>query len=176
MGQLTGVAFHPGLGVLVGAVAETGVVDGDAVAAASAEQVVDGLAAVLAGDVPEGDVDGADGARFGAAVAEYVDGGEHGVPVALDVEGAASQQQGSEIVVDEGADGARRVGGLAEADQAVVGVDAEPERVGVAPEPDRLQAGDFHKGRWMAAISESGLEGNRSRQGMLGVFGRSNGV
>ena len=131
---------------------------------------------VLAGDVPEGDVDGADGTCLGAAVAIGVDGGEHCVPVALDVEGALPQQQGGKLVVDEGADGARRVGGLAQPDQTVVGVDTQPERVRMAPEPDRLQAGDFHKGRWMAAISESGLEGNRSRQGTPGVFGRSIGV
>ena len=157
-GELAGAAFHPGASVLVGAVAEAGVVDGDAVAAAAAEEVVDGLAGVLAGDVPEGDVDGADGAGFGAAEAVGVDGGEHGMPVALDVEGILFEEEGGELVVDEGADGAGRVGGLAEADGAVVCVDAQPERVGVAAEADGFEADDFHGGQWLV-VSGLGRRG-----------------
>ena len=48
--------------------AETGVVDGDAVAVASAQQVVERLCGVLAEDVRQRDVHGADGQRLGAAV------------------------------------------------------------------------------------------------------------
>ncbi len=66
------------------------------------------------------------------------------MPVALDVERAAADQQRREDIVDDGADRAWDIEGLAKADQAVVGVDAQPHGVGLLVDPDRFEPCDLH--------------------------------
>ncbi len=102
--QIAAVAFRPALVVLVLAVTDAGVVDPDGLAAAPAEQVIDRLARVLAEQVPQGHIHGADGAGLAATIAEEVDGVEHILPVALDIEGAAPEQQVGKHVVHHRAD------------------------------------------------------------------------
>ena len=144
LGQWPGAPFKPGVEILVRAVADAGVVDPNALAAAPAQQVVDRPAVVLAQNIPQRHIHGADRARLAAAVAEEIDRREHVVPVALDIERAAPDQQRREDIVDDGADGARHIEGFAETDQAFVGVDAQPHGIGLLVDPDRLKAGDFH--------------------------------
>ena len=66
------------------------------------------------------------------------------MPVALDIERAAPDQQRCEDIVDDGADSARHVESFAKTDQALVGMDAQPHRIGLLVDPDRLKPGDFH--------------------------------
>src|SRR5918912_58473 len=81
-----------------------------------AEELVDGGAEVLAGDVPEGDVDGAEGAHDGGAA--EVGGAVEVLPVVLDAERVLADQVAAEFAHD----GCGRLeeppgAGLAEPDQ-----------------------------------------------------------
>jgi len=143
--QLAAMPVRPPFVVLMFAVADTGIVDPDRLAAAAAEQIVNGLVRVLPQQVPERHVHCADGARLAAAVAEEIDRVEHILPVALDVEGAASQQKVGEHIVHHRADRARHVEGLAQPNQPVVGVDPYPGGIGLFVDPDCLQACDLHR-------------------------------
>src|SRR5687767_2440875 len=102
--------------ILVRAVADAGVVDPNAVAAAPTQQVIDRPAVVLAQNVPQRNIHSADRAGFAAAVAEEVDRREHIVPEALDIERATSDQQRRKNIVDDGADGTWHIESFAETD------------------------------------------------------------
>ena len=73
---------------------------------------------------------------------------EHVLPVVLEVARVAAEEERGEDVVDDRGDGAGEVVGLAEAGEAGVGVDADPEVVGeglagggVASSPTRPAGG-----------------------------------
>src|SRR5205085_4633513 len=67
--KLAAMAFEPALEVLMLAVAHTGVVDPNRLAAAAAQQVVDGLAGILSQQVPQRHVHRADRPHLAAAIA-----------------------------------------------------------------------------------------------------------
>src|SRR5690554_939298 len=116
----------PAVVVLVFAVTDTGVIDPDRVAAATTQQVIDRLACVLPQQIPQGYIYGADGARLAAAIAKEVYRVEHILPVALNIKGAAPDQEIGKDIMHHRADGARHIEGFTQADQAVIGVDAYP--------------------------------------------------
>src|SRR5207244_2009511 len=111
-------------------VTHAGIVDRDAFAAAAAEQSVDRLTILLAGEVPQRDVQRRDGPHFGPGKAAKIHERKQVVPVILDVEGVASDQQGRKYIVNDGAHRAGEVIGFAQANEGVVGGDTNPKVVG----------------------------------------------
>ena len=130
--------------MLVIAIINARVVDGDAIARATAQQVIDRLAGVLPQQVPQRDVNCRDRARFCPGEAKEVYGGKHVGPVVLDVEGRLADQQVRQHVVDDRGDRSRRVERLAEADEPVVGVNPKPQRIRLSIDPDGFQLLDLH--------------------------------
>ena len=128
------------LNELIPGIAEDVVVDPRPVPGLAAHELVHGHAEVLSGDVPEGDVEGADRAHDGGAakVAEPV----HVLPVVLDAQRVLADQVASELVDGrlrrlEEAPRAR----LADARQPCVGVDLREQ---VPVDRYRLDGGDLH--------------------------------
>ena len=101
-------------------------VDVDLVAAGSAEQPIDGLFEELALEVPEGEVDAGLGDGCDAARAESLRGAPHEVVEELGGEAVAADEQGAEVVVNEGG-GELAEAALSEAVCAVLGDDLHPE-------------------------------------------------
>ena len=124
-------------------VAGAGVVGADALAGAAAQELDHGLVGGLAPQVPERDVDRRGGAGLDAGRAEAqiaVELGRDQVDrVRVDAEDA-----GGHDLVQERLDRGRGHEGLAQAVEAVLAVDADPEDVGELEQPDRLQLGDLH--------------------------------
>ena len=125
-----------------GQVAASGVVHAHAVTAGSTEHLVDRQAGGLACQVPQGDVDAADGAHFDRAadIAAPV----HGLPQRLDVCRVLADEERFQAT-DLG-DDALRVAlqvWFAQAGQFGVGVDAQPYPTGGHAED--LEFGDFHR-------------------------------
>jgi hypothetical protein len=104
---------------------------------------VQGLASLLAEDVPQGDVERGIAARLraAAAVAQIPVQGP-GVP--LDVQGVGPEQQGHRRLVNVGFHRLRAEEGFAQPGQAGVGVQSHEEQIGVLTETDRLDHGDLH--------------------------------
>ena len=126
---------------LLGGLAKDVVVDTQAVARLAAQQLIDRYPEVLAGDVPEGDVDGAEGAHDGRAakVARAVEV----LPVMLDPQRVLADQVGRELVDDglarlEVAPGAR----FAQSHDALIGLDLDEQ---VTVDRNRLDPNDFHR-------------------------------
>ena len=61
--------------------------------------------------------------------------------------GSRPRSFGAIDLVHVGLDGLRHEEGLAEPDEALVGVHAQPEEVGEFLEPDRFEGGDLHVAR-----------------------------
>jgi hypothetical protein len=97
----------------------------------------------LAEEVPERDVDRRVAALLGAGRA-VADIGRELLGNAVDGERAAAEKLRCRRLVDIGLDRLRREEGLAEANEALIGVDAQPDEVGELVEPDRLDGGDLH--------------------------------
>ena len=104
----------------------------------------------LTGEIPEGDVDGADGSHLGAGPAVVTRGKQEVGPDSIDLAGITTEQQWTEGTVDDGGFGVRAGISLAESGQAFVGVDADPEpvdRTGVDTNPttivNELEGGDL---------------------------------
>ena len=95
---------------------------------------------MLAGDVPEGDVDGAESAHDGRAA--EVAGAVHVLPVVLDEQGVLADEVAAELV-DGGGGGLEEAprAGLAVADYAGVGVDLREQ---VAVDREGFDGGDLH--------------------------------
>jgi hypothetical protein len=129
-----------------------GVVHEDPVADSAAKQVVDGLAGILTEEIPERYIHRRHCAHLGAGEAEEVHGGEHVRPVPLDIEHRLADQQVGKHVMDDRGHGARRVVGLAQPDQSLIGVDAQPHGVGVCVEPYSLELFDLH-----ACVTSAGI-------------------
>ena len=126
-----------------------------------AEQLADRLAGALPLDVPERDVEAADRVDRDAAAADVVDAAVHLVPEPLDVVRVLAEQELAQAVrdrvraggVDEGRDGFWCRVDLADARQALVGVDQDDEVVLAAvgdalvdsglPQDDGLDIGDL---------------------------------
>src|SRR5690606_14447575 len=68
----------------------------------AADQLVHRLAAGLADDVPQGDVDAADGGDRHAAGAVVLDAVVQVLPYHFDIEGVAADDPGTELRIDEG--------------------------------------------------------------------------
>ncbi len=100
-------------------------VDGDLLLGAAAEEAEDGLLRGLAEEVPEGDVDRADGGHGDALAAEGHGAAIHLLPEELGVPGIGADEHGLEVVVDAGLGDERGEGGVAEADEACVGEDLD---------------------------------------------------
>src|SRR5579862_5222903 len=124
--EFAGATFSPQVIVRILSVADAGVVDGYALAIAASQQVVNGLSGVLAQQVPQSDINGGDGAHFRAGEAAEIDQRKKVVPVVLDIDGIAPDQEGREEIVYDCADCARQIVSFAEANQAIIGVDADP--------------------------------------------------
>ena len=142
-GEFAGVFQEAGL-VGIERSIHAGVVDADGVTRLAAEQVEDGLAGVLAEQIPERDVEGGDGAHLGAGMAEEIRVGKQRLPVPLAVERRLPEQERRGEVVDDGLDGGGDVERLTEAHEPVVRVQVHPEQVGEIRGADRLDAGEVH--------------------------------
>ncbi len=127
-------------------VAGAGVVDADRVAALAAQRRVHGHAGRLAEHVPQRDVDGRVAARLDAGAAPAEIAGQVAV-ARLDGQRVLPHQARRRPLVQVGLDGLRAHEGLAQPDQALVGVQAHPEDVGKLTEPDGFELGDLGHGR-----------------------------
>jgi hypothetical protein len=105
-------------------------VDEDGIAAASAEEVVDGGVESLALDVPEGHVDSGDGGH-GDGTAAPVGSAIEVLPDVFGLEGVAVKDAGDDVVGEIAGDGefAAVEGGVAQAVEAFVGFDFERNEV-----------------------------------------------
>ena len=96
-------------------------VDGDARFGAAAEQTEDRLLGGFAEEIPERDVHGGDGDHADAFAAEGHRLAVHVLPEKFDVPGIGADQQRLEVEVDHLLGDWWREGGVADADEAVVG-------------------------------------------------------
>ena len=127
--------------VLVGEVEVAGV-DRDLVPGPAAQQLEHRLAEVLAGQVPQGDVDRADREQ-GRALAPVGQGAaEHLVPEPGPVERVGPDQQPAQVLLDDDAGGPGVVLAPARADQPAVGFDLHHAH-GVGREPARQRMAVF---------------------------------
>ncbi len=123
--------------------AGAGVVGADARPREAAEKLRDRLPRRLAEQVPQRDVERRVAADLGAGGAEPdIEGQVLGDPV--DGERIAAEELWRDRLVHIGFNGLRQEERLAEADQPLVRVDAEPQEVGEFFEPDRFDGGDLH--------------------------------
>ncbi len=127
------------------AVARAGVVDALALAAEAAQHLVHGLAAELAEEVPERDVQCRGGAVLDAGRGLGHRQVEHVAVDRLDPERGPAEQARGEGVVDMGLDRAGAVEGLAQSDQPRIGVHADPEDIGEFLGAQRFDRGDLHR-------------------------------
>ena len=118
------------LGHVVGS--STGVVNADAVPSRTAEQGVKRLPRGLALDIPQRHVHRGIGPHLGASARE-ADIGAHLPVQRLDPAGILAQQRRRNAIVDVGFDGRAAKPALAKPDEAVVGVDANPDQGGARP-------------------------------------------
>jgi hypothetical protein len=93
----------------------------------AAEQLVQRHVRHLAGQVPEGDIHGADGAHLGARPAAERHRLQHIRPQPVDLRRIAPQQHGRKRTVHHGFLGFRVRIRFAQAHQAAIGVDADPQ-------------------------------------------------
>ena len=137
LGARVGHALHQGLA----GVAKDVIVDPTTVAHVPAEELVDGHLEVLAGDVPERDVDGAERThhRRAAEVAPAV----HVLPVVLDPQRVLAHQVAAHLL-DGGGGGFQETpgAGLAQAHQPVVRMHLHQQ---VLIQEQRFDFGDLHE-------------------------------
>ena len=138
--------LHPVRGIAVGADAPGADLDRlgagvhpHLVAAGSAEEPVHGHAVELAGDVPEGHVDGGDGVHHEAAAAQVSVGAEQPLPQVLDGGGVLADDHLAEGLGQGAGDAGLHVVDLAPAGDAVAGLDLH---VPLGAHGDRPQGGD----------------------------------
>ena len=122
-------AFRPAVGV-----------DAQALLHLAAEELVDRHAELLADEIVERDVDGADGGEHHPAHAVVVEEPVHPLPQLLDVPGALADDDRAQVA-DGGGDrlDAGEVGAFTPADQAVGGLDAAEQ-----PRPIAADTGQEH--------------------------------
>ena len=127
--------------------------------AAAAEQAVERHPRHLAGDVPQRDVDAADPIHDDAAPAELAGAGEHLLPQPLDQQRVLAEQHRAEQIVDDVPGAAAADAGLADAGDAIIGLDLDQEaaarrlhaagaaigRFAAIGERDRADIGDLHR-------------------------------
>ena len=108
-------------------VAEDMVVDAGFIAHLTTEHLVHGNAEVLACNVPQSDVDGADAAHDGRA--SEMAGAVHVLPVVLDEKRVLADEIGRELILDGGGGGLEVTpgAGLADARYALVGMDLDKQ-------------------------------------------------
>ena len=102
-----------------------------------------GHAGGLAEEIPERDVEGGIAAHLGPGGAKA----ENARQVArkrVDLERVPADDAGRHDLVDIGFDGSRMKEGFAEARQALVGMDEQPEEVRSLGDADGFQPGDLH--------------------------------
>ncbi len=143
-----------GGGVVGGAGA--GVVDADLFACPAAQERRHRHAQRLAEDVPERQVDGRVAAHLdragGRAHEAVADPPADRLAVQVDRPRVFAQQPGRQRLVDIGLGGLGVAEGLAEAGEAFVGLDPEPEHVAETGDPERLEGGD-PQARYSAAAT-----------------------
>jgi hypothetical protein len=144
LGQSTGVVVEApevrnGLG------ADTGVVDGDGRPRSPAEELIDGQAGHLPQDVPQGDVDGRQGAQLAPGRTDHPQGVVHRRPQPVDPAGVGPDQKAARQVVHDHLGGLGVVSNFAEALQAVVGREVQPHEAGIRGVAQRFQARDLHR-------------------------------
>src|SRR4029453_14634578 len=116
----------------------------DFVPGGSAEQLVDGHVQGLALDVPQGQVDRSDGCH-GDGAAAPVGTTVEVLPVVFDPVGVPSEQCGREVVAEVAGHGefAAVQGGVAPADDAVIGGDFEGDEVAAGAGDEDVDVDDF---------------------------------
>ena len=121
-----------------------GIVDAKLVPAETAEHLVHRLIAHLAEDVPERDVDGRSGAVFGAGRRLRHREIDHVAVDGLDMQRIAPEKARRERLVDMRLGRAGAVERFAETDDPAVGVNADPEDVGIFLCSQGLDECDLH--------------------------------
>ena len=138
------------------AVAGAGVVGADPLARGAAEQLVDRLAADLAEEVPERDVDRRAAALLDAGGVEADERVQRRASGASIRERVLAEQVGGGRLVHPGRDGLGAEERLAEPADPLVGVDADVAEVRELADQDRLEPGDLHPAS--SAKTVQGLE------------------
>src|ERR1017187_3416825 len=121
------VHFGFGAQVVERLAVEAAGVHGDLPLGAAAEQLEDGLFGGLAHEVPEGDIDRADGRHADALAAERHGLAVHVLPEEFGIEGVFAHDDGLQVEVDDLLGDARRERGVADADEAGVGEDLDDQ-------------------------------------------------
>ena len=115
------------LGLLAGSVElQGGGVDADLGSDCTAKEFVDGHAERLSLDVPQCDIECGYRAHLGAAISGVIGESEHRLPMSFDRERVATDEQWAEVVMYSRFDDRGGVEGFAETDNALVGVDLNP--------------------------------------------------
>jgi hypothetical protein len=125
------------------AVARAGVVGTHAAAARAPEHLVKRLAAHLAVQVPQRDVEGRGGARLHAGSPPAEIAGQ-AARQGFDFQWIAPEHPWRHILVDISLHALRRVARFSEADQALVGVHPQPQEVGKLADAQRFKFLDPH--------------------------------
>ena len=124
--------------------AGAGVVGPDLVAAKAAKKLGDGLAGRLAEQVPQRDVEGRVAAGFGTGrpkteVADQIRREQ------IDLLRVTPDHARCDVLVHIGFDGFGGEEGFAQPDEALVGVNMQPQQVRMFLDPDRFDLGDLHR-------------------------------
>ena len=129
---------------------------------------MDRLVCGLAPQVPQRDVEPGVAAHLGAGAGE-ADVADQVLRMEVDAQGVGAQEQRRRKAVDVGLGRGHPVEDLAEPGEALVGVDVDPEDVGVLLDADGLDGGDLHgapRGQAGAGSSGPGLALRRRRAGV----------
>jgi hypothetical protein len=119
------------------------VVDPDLLAHTTAEEIAQRQVGRLPEDVPQRDVDRSAPAHFGAG-ADEADIADQVRLLRLDITGVFADEPWRNELVDMRFGRSRAVKGLAEADQPLIRLDLDPEKVGKFVNADSLDRRDFH--------------------------------
>ena len=138
------ITFAPALGPSV-QWARAGVVDPDALVERATQELIYRLAARLAGEVPQRDIDGRQGTHLQAQAAEP---GTVPVvevePVAFDAQGIAAQQPGRHPAVDVARDRLRGIPAIGMSDDPLVRAQAHKDQGRDVGQTDGIDADDAH--------------------------------
>ena len=151
------------------------VVNAHAVADLAAEELPDGASADLAENVPEREVEGADGAQFRAAAAEGAGAFVEEAPVVFNRERVRAEKAAGHPIVNHRGDGVRDVVSLTVTNESGIGVNAHEQQAGHdVVGDDGFDGGDFEAaavGDGLGLRRNGGAGGGRGRGGGGGFSG-----
>ena len=122
---------------------DAGVVDTNPFPAPTTEQIVDGLAYMLAEQIPECDVEGGDRPHLCTGISEKVRPAEERLPVSFPVKRALPEQHRRRKIVNDGFNSSRLIIGLSQTNQSCIGVNEYPDQVGKGRDTKCFDASDF---------------------------------